>query len=152
METSAFMGTRLDLIVVFAYFAAIVGFGTYFARYTRTTKDFFYGGQRFAWWLIAFSCIATTVGSYSFQKYSEQGFAYGISSSQTYLNDWYWMSILLLIWLPIIYYQRLNSIPEYFERRFGPVSRGFATVIILLYLAAPKVPMTLSARVRTSQP
>ncbi|HQE77093.1 MAG TPA: sodium:solute symporter family protein, partial [Candidatus Hydrogenedentes bacterium] len=73
METSAFMGTRLDLIVVFAYFAAIVGFGTYFARYTRTTKDFFYGGQRFAWWLIAFSCIATTVGSYSFQKYSEQG-------------------------------------------------------------------------------
>ncbi len=136
METSAFIGTRLDLLVVFAYFAAIVGFGMYFARYTRTTRDFFFGGQRFSWWLIAFSCIATTVGSYSFQKYSEQGFAYGISSSQTYLNDWYWMSILLLVWLPIIYYQRLNSIPEYFERRFGPVSRGFATVIILLYLIA----------------
>lgn len=136
MATTQFSGTRLDLFVVIAYFLAIVGFGLYFARYTRTTKDFFFGGQRFAWWLIAFSCIATTVGSYSFQKYSEQGFAYGISSSQTYLNDWYWMSILLLIWLPIIYYQRLGSIPEYFERRFGSTARVGATIIILLYLIA----------------
>ena len=136
METTQFIGTRLDLLVVLVYFVGIVAFGICFARYTRTTKDFFFGGQRFSWWLIAFSCIATTVGSYSFQKYSEQGFTYGISSSQTYLNDWFWMSILLLVWLPIIYYQRVVSIPEYLERRFGPQARAFATVIILLYLIA----------------
>jgi SSS family solute:Na+ symporter len=136
MDATEFIGTRLDLAVILAYFLAIVGFGLYFGRYTRTTKDFFFGGQRFAWWLIAFSCIATTVGSYSFQKYSKVGFDYGISSSQTYLNDWYWMGILLLVWLPIIYYQRLSSIPEYFERRFGSTARMAATAIILLYVVA----------------
>ena len=136
MDNPVFIGTRLDLIVVFAYFLAVVGFGVYFARYTRSTKDFFFGGQRFAWWLIAFSCVATTVGSYSFQKYSKVGFDFGISSTQTYLNDWYWMAILLLVWLPIIYYQRLSSIPEYFERRFGSTARMAATVIILLYIVA----------------
>jgi len=130
------LGQPIDYIVILGYFAAIVLFGLYFSRYTRNTKDFFFGGQRFAWWLIAFSGIATTVGSYSFVKYSDVGFKYGLSSTQSYLNDWFWMPILLLVWLPIIYYQRVTSVPEYFERRFGRASRVAATCIVLAYLVA----------------
>lgn len=44
------------------------------------------------------------------------------------------MPILLLVWLPIIYYQRIYSVPEYFERRFGRIPRAVATTIILIYL------------------
>ncbi len=127
-------GEFLDYFVIVAYFVCVVGFGLWFGKYTRSTKDFFFGGQRFAWWLIGFSAIATTVGSYSFIKYSQVGFKYGISSTQTYLNDWFWMPILLLVWLPIIYFGRIQSIPEYFERRFGTESRIAATGLILLYL------------------
>ena len=106
----------------------------YFGKYTKSTKDFFFGGQRFAWWLIAFSCVATVVGSYSFIKYSAAGFRYGISSTQTYLNDWFWMPILVLVWIPIIYYGRIQSVPEYIERRFDKKTRVAATFIILLYI------------------
>ena len=127
-------GTSLDYIVIVAYFVVIVAFGLWFGRYTHTTKDFFFGGQRFAWWIIAFSAIATTVGSYSFIKYSEAGYKYGISSSQSYLNDWFWVPILLLVWLPILYFGRIQSVPEYFERRFGTANRFAAVAIILLYL------------------
>lgn len=81
------IGTPLDVAVMLIYFVAVVGFGVFFGKYSTTTKDFYFGGQRFAWWVIAFSATATTVGSYSFVKYSEAGFSYGISSSQTYLND-----------------------------------------------------------------
>jgi len=130
------LGQPIDYIVILGYFVAIVLFGLYFSRYTRNTKDFFFGGQRFAWWLIAFSGIATTVGSYSFVKYSDVGFKYGLSSTQSYLNDWFWMPILLLVWLPIIYYQRVISVPEYFERRFGRPSRVAATCIVMTYLVA----------------
>ena len=128
------LGTRLDLVVMVAYFVTVVGFGVYFGRYSTTTKDFYLGGQRFAWWVIAFSGIATTIGSYSFVKYSEAGFNYGISSSQAYMNDWFWMPILMFVWLPIIYYARIQSVPEYFERRFGRSSRIVAMIITLLYL------------------
>ena len=131
---SGFQGTNLDLIVIFVYFVAVLAFGLYFGAYTKSTKDFFFGGQRFAWWLIAFSCVSTTVGSYSFSKYSAMGYKYGLSSTQSYLNDWFWMPLLLLVWLPIIYYARVSSIPEYFERRFGRTARAAATAIILLYL------------------
>lgn len=126
----------MDFVVMFAYFAGIILFGMYFSKYTRNTRDFFLGGQRFAWWLIAFSGIATTVGSYSFVKYSEVGFDFGVSSTQTYFNDWFWMPILLLVWLPIIYYARVTSVPEYFERRFGRANRVAAMLIILTYLVA----------------
>jgi SSS family solute:Na+ symporter len=128
------VGGRLDYTVMLAYFVAVLGFGLYFGRYTKSTKDFFFGGQRFAWWLIAFSCVATVVGSYSFIKYSAAGFRYGVSSTQTYLNDWFWMPILVLVWIPIIYYGRIQSVPEYIERRFDKKTRVAATFIILLYI------------------
>jgi SSS family solute:Na+ symporter len=127
-------GEPLDYFVIITYFVCVVGFGLWFGKYTRSTKDFFFGGQRFAWWLIAFSAIATTVGSYSFIKYSQVGFQYGIGSTQTYLNDWFWIPILLLVFLPIIYFGRIQSVPEYFERRFGTRARMAATGLILLYL------------------
>ena len=83
------MGTTVDYAVMAIYFIAIVGFGLYFGKYASSTKDFFFGGQRFAWWLIAFSGIATTVGSYSFVKYSRVGFEYGIwSASMNGMTLW----------------------------------------------------------------
>jgi SSS family solute:Na+ symporter len=128
------IGGNLDYAVMLGYFVAVLGFGLYFGRYTKTTQDFFFGGQRFSWWLIAFSCVATVVGSYSFIKYSAAGFRYGISSTQSYLNDWFWMPILVLVWLPIIYYNKITSVPEYLEYRFNKKTRVAATIIILFYI------------------
>jgi SSS family solute:Na+ symporter len=124
----------IDLAVLVGYFAVVIGFGAWAARHSRGTRDFFLGGQRFAWWLVALSCIATIVGSYSFVKYSAAGFSHGLSSSQTYLNDWFWMPLWMFGWLPIVYYNRITSVPEYFERRFGPHARAAAMVLLLVYL------------------
>lgn len=124
----------IDLAVLVAYFVGITAFGASFGRYTKSTKDFFMAGQRFPAWLVAFSCVATLVGSYSFVKYSAVGFSYGIASTQTYLNDWFWMPLWMLGWLPIIYFGGITSVPEYFARRFGPRTRVAAVIVLLLYL------------------
>ena len=116
------------------YFIAIMLFGSYFGRYTKNTSDFFFGGRRFSWWLITMSIVATGVGSHSFVKYSAKGFEHGISSSMTYLNDWFFIPFFMFGWLPIIYYTRVGSIPEYFEKRFNRKARFLATFMILLYL------------------
>ncbi len=124
----------LDLAVIVGYFAAIIAFGAYAARHSKGVGDFFLGGQRFAWWLVSFSCVATVVGSYSFVKYSAAGFTFGLASSQTYLNDWFWMPLWMFGWLPLVYYSRITSVPEYFERRFGPRVRLVVTALLLVYL------------------
>ena len=115
-------------------FVAIMVFGSYFSKYNRTTNDFFFGGRRFSWWLIAMSIIATGVGSHSFIKYSAKGFEAGLSSTMTYMNDWFFIPFFIFGWLPIIVYTKIRSIPEYFEKRFSPLTRFLATILLLLYM------------------
>ncbi len=133
-ETFHNIGTSTDWIVMVVYFIVIMLFGSYFGRYNRSTKDFFFGGRRFAWWLIAFSIVATGVGSHSFVKYAAKGFEHGFSSTMTYINDWFFVPFFLFGWLPIIVYTRIRSIPEYFEKRFSPSARFLATILLLFYM------------------
>jgi len=128
------LGTGIDWIVIVLYFIAILLFGSYFGKYNNDTNDFFFGGRRFAWWIIAMSILATGVSSHSFVKYSAKGFQYGFSSSMTYMNDWFFVPFFLFGWLPIIVYSKIRSIPEYFERRFSPGARFLVTLLQLFYL------------------
>ena len=126
--------TPLDWSVIIVYFAMIVAIGMWFGKFTRTTKEFFLGGQRFSWWLVSFSCVATLVGSYSFVQYSQMGFNFGFCSMTPYTNEWFVLPLFLVVWLPVIYYGGMASIPEYFERRFNRRTRMLVLLILLLYL------------------
>ena len=127
-------GQPIDLVVIVVYFVVILGFGAMFSGRNKTTNEYFFSGQRFSWWLIAASSIATLVGSYSFIKYAAAGYSYGLSSSMSYLNDWFVIPLFMFGWLPIIYFSRVKSIPEYFLRRFSPSVRYITMVFILVYL------------------
>lgn len=65
---------------------------------------------------------------------TRSAYAYGFSSTQTYLNDWIWLPLWFGAWLPVIYYSRVQSIPEYFERRFDGRVGLAVTVLLLVYL------------------
>ncbi|MFH1853581.1 MAG: sodium:solute symporter family protein [Candidatus Neomarinimicrobiota bacterium] len=134
METFHNIGTSTDWVVMILYFLIIMLFGSYFGRYTRNTADFFFGGRRFSWWLIAMSIVATGVGSHSFVKYSAKAFEHGFSSTMTYINDWFFVPFFMFGWLPIIVYSKVRSIPEYFEKRFSPSARFLATILLMLYM------------------
>ena len=134
VENKGYRGATIDYVIMIGYFVAIVALGMFFGRKMKSTEDFFFGGRKFAWWLIAFSMIATTIGSYSFLKYSSKGYQYGLSSTQTYSNDWIYFPLLLFCWLPILYFSRVTSIPEYFGRRFNSKVRFWATVCLLVYM------------------
>jgi SSS family solute:Na+ symporter len=124
----------LVLVICVLYFLAVLGFGAVFGRFATDTNDFFYSGQKFPWWLVTASMIATGIGSYSFLKYAQAGFNHGLGSTMTYLNDWFVMPFFMFGWLPIIYFSRVRSIPEYFERRFNWLVRYLAVVVILGYM------------------
>ena len=54
-----------DWIVLAVYLGGIVFVGMWFGRFTQNTSEFFFGGQRFSWWLVAVSCIATRVAAWT---------------------------------------------------------------------------------------
>jgi len=121
-------------LIIVSYFVVVLGFGSFFARFNKTTQDFFFSGRRFSWWLVTMSIVATGVGSHSFLKYSAKAYEHGFSSTMTYMNDWFFMPLFLFGWLPIVYYTRVRSIPDYFQRRFNSGVRVLATVAILGYM------------------
>ena len=133
-ERRAVLGTPLDYAIMVGYFVAILAIGSWFGRRQKSLDDFFFAGRRFAWWWITLSLVATLVGSYSFVKYSQVGFRYGLGSTQSYLNDWIWLPLLVFGWLPILYLSRVTSVPEYFERRFDHRVRRWVTAYVLIYL------------------
>jgi SSS family solute:Na+ symporter len=128
--------TALTIVgtVSVVYFIAILSFGILFNKFSKNTNDFFFSGQKFPFWLVGASMIATGIGSYSFLKYSQQGFLTGMSSAMTYTNDWFVIPFFMFGWLPIIYLSRVHSIPEYFERRFNRAARYITLAIIMMYM------------------
>ena len=129
LETLSVVG-----VVLLIYFVGITGLGLYFSRFSSNITDFFFSGRRFAWWLPMMSMVATGIGGYSYLKYSEQGFNTGMSSTHVYFNDWFLFPVFLFAWLPILYFNRIKSIPEYFEKRFNSVARYLCVFIILAYI------------------
>ena len=137
MELSHTLSQNTLLIVfavIGAYFLFITFMGIYFSRFSSNINDFFFSGQRFSWWLPAFSMVATGIGSYSYLKYSQQGFNTGMSSTMVYMNEWFVLPVFVFAWLPVLYYNRIKSVPEYFERRFNRTARYVAVVLILAYI------------------
>ena len=57
--------TELFWVILVCYVFFVLGAGLFFARNNKSTEDFFFGGRRFSWWLIAMSMLATGVGSHS---------------------------------------------------------------------------------------
>ena len=120
--------------VVCGYFLMVTFFGMYFSRFSSNINDFFFSGQRFAWWLPFVSMMATGIGSYSYLKYSEQGLKTGMNSAMGYMNEWFIIPLFFFAWLPIMYFSRIKSVPEYFERRFGRAPRYITVFILLCYI------------------
>ena len=124
----------IDTVILVGYFALVTLFGFLSGRGTKTTNEFFFAGQRYGWFVIAMSCLATVVGSYSFVKYSGRAYKYGFAVTQNYLNDWMWVAIFIGAWLPVLWMSGVASVPEYFHKRFGPKVRAAVTTLLVLYM------------------
>lgn len=137
VELSHILSQKTTIVifsVVALYFIFVTFMGIYFSRFSANINDFFFSGQRFSWWLPAFSMVATGIGSYSYLKYSQQGYETGINSTMVYMNEWFVVPAFIFAWLPILYFNRIKSVPEYFERRFNRTARYVAVALILAYI------------------
>lgn len=124
------MNRTLDLIVVIAYLAAMVGLGLWFSRRQTTTEGYF--KRTVPFWAMGMSMLATMISSVTFVAYP----------GSAYAKDWSLLvpGFLLLCVLPFIgrviipfYREEVGmSAYEYFERRFGRPARAYASIAFSL--------------------
>ncbi|MEX0642543.1 MAG: sodium/solute symporter [Pirellulales bacterium] len=116
--------TSLDLAVFVGYFLIIVVIGVVSGRgHNASVSGYFRGDNRLPWYVIGFSIVAAGVSSEQFV--GEMGYAYKIGMPTV---NWEWLvipalSILLWIFVPLYVRNRITTMPEYLEQRYGPEVR-----------------------------
>jgi len=116
--------TPLDLCVFLGYFVAVVAIGFLAGRGQQTSVGgYFRGGNRLPWFVIGSSIIAAGVSSEQFV--GEMGYAYKLGMP---VVNWEWLifpalSILLWIFVPLYVRNKITTMPEYLEQRYGPSVR-----------------------------
>jgi SSS family transporter len=121
-----------DYAVIVLYLVAITGFGAWFARYQKTTRDYFLADRSSPWWAICFTIVATETSTLSFIGVPAQ--AYGGSMVFLQLAFGYIIGRILvsLVFIPAYFRGELVTSYELLQRRFGSPVKTAASGVFLI--------------------
>lgn len=128
------MFNALDFCFFGGYFVVVVAIGFWSARREKATVgDYFLAGNTLPWYAMGASIVAAGISSEQFV--GEIGYAYKIGMP---VANWEWLvfpalSILLWVFIPIYFRNRIQTMPEYLEKRYGKQAR---TLYALLSVAS----------------
>jgi len=124
--------TWVDYLVIGGYLLAITAFGSYFARFQKTTRDYFLTGQSVPWWAICFTIVATETSTLTF--ISVPAMAYGGDMTFLQLVFGYVIGRVLVsvLFIPAYFRGDLVTSYELLQRRFGPSVKNLAALIFLI--------------------
>ncbi|BFM21795.1 sodium:solute symporter [Gilvimarinus japonicus] len=130
------------LTLFFVLLAAVVGFAM--RQKERDTTDYFLAGRNAGWLVIGSSIFASNIGSEHLVGLSGAGAQTGMAMAHWELQSFI---IILLGWLFVPFYwsSKIYTMPEFLERRYGPSSRTFLSVISLVSYVLTKVSVTVYA-------
>src|SRR2546422_5903979 len=130
------MYNRIDLLVLFAFFAVVVVIGFVSSRkQAASVSGYFRANNQLPWYAIGFSIVAAGISSEQFV--GEVGYAYKLGMP---VANWEWLvlpalSALLWIFVPLYVRNNIATMPEYLERRFGSQARTlYAWLTIASYV------------------
>jgi len=129
----------IDVAIVCVYAVAIFGLAQWVSRgrtgQAKTSTDYFLASHSLPWWAIGASLIAANISAEQIVGMSGSGYAIGLA-----IASYEWMAALTLIivgkwFLPIFLRNRIYTMPQFLEQRFGPRIRTLMAVFWLaLYI------------------
>jgi len=124
--------TTGDYVVIALYLAAITAFGSWFAKFQKTTRDYFLADRSSPWWAICFTIVATETSTLSFIGVPAQ--AYGGTMVFLQLAFGYIIGRILvsIVFIPAYFRGDLFTSYELLQRRFGPSVKTVASGIFLV--------------------
>ena len=138
----------LDLLIVFAYLAVVVGSGFFFGRRQRTTRRYFLAGHAVPWWAIAASIVATETSTITF--ISVPGIAWAKDGDfrflQVVLGYIVARVIIAAVFMPWYFRGELVSVYQLLKPRFGRAVEALASsLFVLMRTVADGVRLLLTA-------
>ncbi len=124
--------TTADYLVIAGYLVAITLFGYWFAKFQKTTKDYFLADRSTPWWGICFTIVATETSTLSFIGVPAQAYTGNFAFLQLALGYIIGRVIVSAIFIPAYFRGDLVTSYELLDRRFGPQVKTIASGIFLV--------------------
>jgi solute:Na+ symporter, SSS family len=124
--------TWADYLVIAGYLAAITAFGSWFARFQRTTRDYFLTGRTIPWWGICFTIVATETSTLSFIGVPAVAYGGNFAFLQLALGYIVGRILISVLFIPAYFRGELYTSYELLQCRFGARVKDVAAVIFIV--------------------
>jgi SSS family solute:Na+ symporter len=124
--------TPVDYAVILGYIIAITLFGSWFARFQKTTRDYFLTDQSVPGWAICCTIVATETSTLTFIGVPAQAYAGNWTFLQLVLGYILGRLLVSAIFIPAYFRGELLTSYELLQRRFGPQVKNLSAVIFLV--------------------
>jgi SSS family solute:Na+ symporter len=122
----------LDYVVIVVYLVAITAFGSWFARFQKTTRDYFLTDRSVPWWAICFTIVATETSTLSFIGVPAGAYAGNMTFLQLALGYIVGRLLVSVLFIPAYFRGELFTSYELLHRRFGSSVKNVAAVIFMV--------------------
>ena len=125
--------STVDLLIIIFYLGGILTLGVFSTRRKKMDSNrYFLAGRSLNWAVIGAALFASNISTIHLVGLSAQGFRDGMV-----WGNFEWMAAFLLIVLglvfaPFYFRNRISTLPEYLEKRFGPPSRTLLAIIAIV--------------------
>lgn len=141
----------LDWVTLIATLAALVLYGLYRGRGSKTVKEYLLAGKSMPWYAMGLSIMATQASAITFISTTGQGYVDGLRFVQFYFGMPIAMVLVASIAVPIFYRANIYTAYEYLERRFDSKTRSLASMVFLIQrglgvgvsIAAPSIVLSV---------
>lgn len=127
------MAHLIDVLVIFGYFALIIGIGLSQRSKSGSVEGFTLGDRQIAWWAVLASILAAEISAGTFFGAPGEGYAL---RNYTYIQlmAGYLLArvVVSVVFIPAYYRHNVVSVYEFLEVRFGPKTRRRSSAVFLV--------------------
>ena len=122
-----------DLLVILAYLLIIIMIGILSAHRKKISSEgFFLAGRSLNWAMIGAALFAANISTIHMVGLAANGFKDGIVWGNFEWMATFLLIILALFFAPFYFKNKISTLPEFLEKRYGPNSRSFFAFIVII--------------------
>jgi SSS family solute:Na+ symporter len=135
----------IDWAAVAAYVLVIAAAGVFLSRRPTSSEDYFLAGRSLRWPFIGASLFAANISAEHFVGLAGSGYAGGMAVGGYEWSAVFCLVPLITLFLPFYMRNRIFTVPEFLEQRYGPGIRLFFSGFMMILSVLTKISISLWA-------
>jgi SSS family solute:Na+ symporter len=136
----------LDIAIILLYLGGILTVGLMSVRRIRVTGNvFFLAGRSLSWPFVGAALFASNISTIHLVGLTASGYNEGLVWGNFEWMASYTLILLSLVFAPFYFRTRIETLPEFLERRYSPASRSFVAFMAIVAAVFIHIGMSLYA-------